>query len=196
MTTATRTDEHVQKLADLIRDIDIAMLTTVAEDGSLRSRPMATQKAEFDGVLWFFTRASAPKVDEVQRDQHVNVSYADPAHNRYVSVSGTAHLVRDPHKIRELWNPAYKAWFPHGLDDPDLALLRVFPERAEYWDSSSGTMVHIIGYVKAVLTGTEYRPGEHEKLDLRTDLIAELRQELGRRRERQQPRRRLPVGTA
>ena len=158
--------EHVKKLAGLIRGIDVAMMTTVAEDGALRSRPMATPQAEFDGTLWFFTRADAPKVDEVGRDRRVNVSYASPGDHRYVSVSGTAQLVRDKEKIRELWSPGLKEWFPKGPDDPELALLRVDAEEAEYWDAPSGAMVRVAGFLKAVVTGQQYRPGENEKIDL------------------------------
>jgi general stress protein 26 len=167
MAVATERTEAIKKLRDLIKGINIAMLTTVDEsDGTLRSRPMGTQQVEFDGDLWFFTRASAPKVGEVEREQQVNVSYADAGHNRYVSVSGTAHLVRDRKKNQELWNPLFKAWFPEGLDDPDLALLRVAVEKAEYWDSPSGKLVALAGFVKAIATGAPIEGGENEKLEL------------------------------
>ena len=157
----------VEKLRDLIKGISFAMLTTVDEDGSLRSRPMQTQEAEFNGELWFFTSASSAKVDEVQSDQRVNVSYSDPDDNRYVSLSGTASLVRDREKIKELWKPVLKAWFPDGLEDPDLALLRVKVEKAEYWDSPSSKMVQLAGFLKALATGQRLDyAGENEKLDL------------------------------
>jgi general stress protein 26 len=157
---------NVAKLAGLIKDIEFAMLTTAEEDGSLRSRPMATQRAEFDGDLWFFTHASAPKVGEVERERQVNVAYAAPDDNRYVSVSGRAQVVRDRAKIEELWSAPLKAWFPGGKDDPDIALLRVTVERAEYWDSPSSAVAHAVGFVKAVATGQTYQPGENEKIDL------------------------------
>jgi len=167
MTVASERGEAVEKLRQLIKGIDIAMLTTVDEsDGTLRSRPMGTQQVEFDGDLWFFTRASAPKVDEVEHEQQVNVSYADVGHNRYVSVSGTARLVRDHKKNEELWNPVLKAWFPKGLDDPDLALLRIEVNKAEYWDSPSSTLVALAGFVKAIATGKPIKGGENEKLEL------------------------------
>ena len=166
MASQTGRDAAVQKLGAMIKDIKIAMLTTVDADGSLRSRPMATQSTDFDGDLWFFTRADSPKVDEVRRDEAVNLSYAAPAKQRYVSISGTARLVRDRAKAEELWNPLLKAWFPQGLDDPDLALLKVAVEKAEYWDSPSSTMVHLVGFVKALATGQPYKPGENEKIDL------------------------------
>lgn len=166
-----QTDRHesVKKLREMIKDIEIAMLTTAEPDGSLRSRPMATQKFEFDGDLWFFTRASSPKVDEIEQEHHVNVSYAAPDKQRYVSVSGRARLVRDKNKIEELWSPILKAWFPKGLDDPDLALLKVAVEQAEYWDSPSSTVAQLVGFVKAVATGTSYKGGENEKIDFKAD---------------------------
>ena len=99
----------IKKLHDMVKDIRFAMLTTVEEDGSLRSRPMATQEFEFDGDLWFFTSADATKVNEVQHEHHINVSYAEPKNQKYVSVSGTAQLIRDKSKIEELWNPLFKA---------------------------------------------------------------------------------------
>lgn len=157
----------VEKLRDLIKGIRFAMFTTVDGDGSLRSRPMATQEAEGDSDLWFFTDASSPKVGEVERDHRVNLSYAAPDENRYVSVSGTARMVRDPAKAKELWNPALKAWFPEGLDDPELVLLRVQVEKAEYWDYPSSKMVQLFGFLKAVATGTKAdNLGENEKLEL------------------------------
>lgn len=158
----------LEQLREKIKGIRIAMLTTIDKDGSLRSRPMATQEAESDGELWFFTAAGSAKAGEVEHDQRVNVSYADPDDQRYVSVSGTARIVRDQAKARELWNPLLKAWFPKGLDDPELALLRVQVEKAEYWDSPSSKMVQLIGLLKAVTTGKRYEPdpGEHETIEL------------------------------
>jgi general stress protein 26 len=141
--------ESIAKLNELIKDIEIAMLTTYDQDGSLHSRPMATQKVEFDGLLWFFTRASSHKVQEIEREHHVNLAYSAPDKQRYVSVSGMARLVKDRPKMEELWNPVYKAWFPDGLDDPDLALLKVSVEHAEYWDSPSSFAAQVIKFVQA-----------------------------------------------
>lgn len=160
-------NESIRKLGEMMKGIEFAMLTTIDTDGSLRSRPMATQQVEFDGRIYFFTRAGSPKVDEVERAQEVNVSYADPQQHRYVSVSGKAHTSRDREKMKELWSPALKAWFPGGLEDPDIALLSIDVERAEYWDTPSSPVAHLVGFVKAVATGTTYQPGENEKIDLK-----------------------------
>jgi general stress protein 26 len=167
MENQAKTNQSIEKLGEMIEGIKVAMLTTREPDGVLRSRPMMTQQVEFDGDLWFFTSASAPKSVELQNDHHVNVSYADPGDQRYVSVSGMASLVRNPDKIRDLWNPLFKAWFPDGPDDPDLALIKVKVEQAEYWDSSSGKMVQLAGFVKALATGERLEnAGDNQKLDL------------------------------
>jgi general stress protein 26 len=166
MPSPTERDDAIKKLGSLIKDIQFAMLTTAEADGSLRSRPMATQKTEFDGCLWFFTRADSPKVSEISEKRQVNLSYANPNKQNYVSISGTATLVRDPVKNKELWNPLYKAWFPDGLDDPQLALLKVDVEKAEYWDSPSSSVVHILGFLKTAITGQPAKGGEHEKISI------------------------------
>jgi general stress protein 26 len=158
--------EAIKKVNDLIEDIDFAMLTTVDTDGVLRSRPMSTQEAEFDGTLWFFTSDNTHKVEEIERDNRVNASYAEPDDNVYVSVSGTASITKDRAKMEELWNPILKAWFPEGLDDPHICLLKVDVEQAEYWDSPSSTLVQIAGFIKALATGQRADGGENEKINL------------------------------
>lgn len=158
-------EESVEKLNGLIKDVEIAMLTTF-DDGVLRSRPMQTQEADFDGDLWFFTNTNTHKTDEIEKDNRVNVSYASPTKNTYVSVSGTASLVSDREKIEELWNPILTAWFPKGLDDPTLILLKVSVEQAEYWDAASSTIVKVAGLVKALVTGEPAGGGDHGKVNL------------------------------
>ena len=164
MSTEEKSDP-VKKLGEMIKDIKFAMLTTIDDTGALRSRPMATQNKEFDGDLWFFTKASAPKVDEVEREHHVNVSYSHPEDQMYVSISGQARLVRDVAKNNELWNMPMKAWFPDGPDDPELALLQVSVDKAEYWETPGSMVVHLVGFVKATITGKPHHPGENEKIE-------------------------------
>jgi general stress protein 26 len=155
-------NEARAKLWSLIKDIKFAMLVTEQDDGTLRSRPMATQQQDFEGDLWFFTALDAPKVAEVRHHTKVNLSYAEPDDQKYVSVSGTCEVVRDAAKMQELWNPIYKAWFPKGLDDANVGLLKVHVTNAEYWDAPAGKMVHLIGYVKAMATGEQYRASDEE----------------------------------
>jgi len=155
--------EGAEKLKELLEGIDFCMLTTIA-NGELRSRPMSTQTFDETGDLWFFTSDNTHKVDEINADNRVNVAYSQPDDNKYVSVSGRAELSKDRAKIEELWNPILKAWFPDGVDDPHLALLKISVDNAEYWESSSSTLVQIAGFVKAVVTGKEMDGGDHAKI--------------------------------
>ena len=158
----------VQRLAEKIKGIRVAMMTTVDTDGYIRSRPMATQEAEFDGTLWFFTKEHTGKVASIENDQHINVTYADDKKNLWISVTGRASLVRDKEKIRELWKPTLKAWFPDGVDDPELALIRVDVEGAQMWDSPSGKLVTLAGFAKSILRGRSIEENlTTEKFDLR-----------------------------
>lgn len=154
-----------EKLAELIADIRVAMVTTVEADGTLHTRPLATLEYQPGGDLWFFTKVASAKVDEVAQDTRVSLAYADTAKNTYVAVAGTAAVVRDRAKAEELWTPFARAWFPEGLDDPDLVLLRIRAERAEYW-TSPGKSMYLFGVAKAALTGRPTKMGEDRKLQL------------------------------
>lgn len=145
--------DGAKKLYDLIKDVKMAMMTTVESDGSLHSRPMYSHTIDDGGDIWFYTRASAPKVAELSRDSQVNLAYSDPSGQSYVSVAGKAEIVRDHAKVKELWTSGLKTWFPKGPDDPGIALIRVHPSGGEYWDSPSRSVVQIYGAVKARLTG-------------------------------------------
>ncbi|MGH9882745.1 MAG: pyridoxamine 5'-phosphate oxidase family protein [Pyrinomonadaceae bacterium] len=166
MTTHEKHEENVRKLREMIKGIEFAMLTTVDDDGSLRSRPMATQRIEFDGDLYFFTKVSAPKVDEVERERNVCVSYTAPEDQRYVSMSGVARLLHDRAKMEELWFADLEAWFPDGLEDQELALLWISVSQAEYWQGPFGTLV-FLPRVRKMAMGSAGVSDENEKLDLK-----------------------------
>lgn len=158
-------NDQIKKLRGLLEDIDFTMLTTFA-DGRLHSRPMSTQELDDNGDLWFFTAKNTRKVAELMADNRINAAYSKPESNTYVSVYGTAEVVTDRARIEELWSPLYKAWFPEGLDDPTISLIKVSVESAEYWDAPSSTFMQLAGFVKALATGTEMSYGEHETIKL------------------------------
>lgn len=158
--------EQIKQLADLIQQVEIAMLTTEMPDGTLRSRPMATQNHAFDGTLCFLTDRTTPKIAEIEGHQQVNVSYAKPSANLYVSVSGRAEVIAERSEIAKFWTEAHKVWFPAGLDDPNLVLLKIQVEQAEYWQNNQ--LVTLFGMAKGYLTGQGYQGegAEHAKLSL------------------------------
>lgn len=159
-------DPNAAKLYDLIKDVRIAMMTTLDSDGTLHSRPMYSIEADEHGDLWFFTRLHSPKMSEISRDNEVSLAYADTGNQTYVSVSGKADIVKDKAAIQDKWSEPVRAWFPEGVDDPQIALIRVHPAKGEYWDSPSSTVVHLYGYVKAAVTGKPPHPGDQAKVDL------------------------------
>ena len=162
---ASRVPEpNLVKLRSLLEGARIAMLTSIGEAGSLVSRPMALQELDASGYLWFFTGLHSNVVAEIRQDSRINVSVMNGS--TYVSMSGNAVLVDDVKKASELWNPAYKTWFPKGLEDPDLTLLRFSVERAEFWDTPGGVVTNVIGYVKSLATGETADTGEHGELGI------------------------------
>ena len=162
----------LEKLAVMIKDIKFTMLSTVTTDGSIHSRPMATQNIDvksFDGTLWFFSKKNSFKNSDIQSEQHVNLAYANPDKQQYVSVSGRARVSTDKTKMKELWNPLLKAWFPEGLEDPELSLIGVEIDSAELWDSPPSKVIQMAGFVKSAVTGKPYDQKAHSHhIDLQT----------------------------
>ncbi|NQX45517.1 pyridoxamine 5'-phosphate oxidase family protein [Paenibacillus tritici] len=132
-TTHHSHEEAVETVRKLIKGIDMAMFTTISAEG-LVSRPMKTQEVEFDGDLWFLTKKDTSKFGEILYDPRVNVVYSDKF---YVSIRGTAEIVEDVSKKKEFWNAGYEAFLKTGYDDPDVILIKVHAEAAEYWKSGN-----------------------------------------------------------
>jgi general stress protein 26 len=157
--------EDRQKVWDLIKGIHIAMLVTQDRSHKLSARPMAAANRDFsDGTLWFFAREDSPKLDELADSRNVLVAYAHPGKQDYVSLSGTARVVRDQAKVREIWSEPARVWFPKGPEEGDIVLIAVDVETAEYWDSPSAAVVYAYGYAKAALTGEPPKMGENKKV--------------------------------
>lgn len=158
--------ESVEKLAKIMDGIQFAMLTT--KSGlDLKSRPMTLQQTEFDGNLWFFAKKDSPLAREIEAQPQVNLSFADIRKNSYVSISGQAEMLQDPETAQELWTPFAKAWFPDGPESPDLSLIKVTVQSADYWESPHAKVVQLLGFAKAILTGQTpgKLTGTHEHLD-------------------------------
>jgi general stress protein 26 len=150
-------------LLSLLKEFDTGILTSVAPDGSLHARPLRVASTEPEGTLWFPTTISSPKVDEIQADRTVSVTFQSRA--IYLAFSGTASVVRDRAKIDEVWSEPMKVWFPEGKDDPELVLLRVALDTGEYWDQRGASgLKYMFKAAKAYMTGNRPEadgPDEH-----------------------------------
>ena len=148
-----------------VAGIRFAMLTTVDLDGSLTARPMTTVQKEFSGDLWFFTSRSSPPALAVAANPIVGVQYTNPSDDVYVSLSGDARLEHDRARMEAFWSPMVKAWFPQGIDDPDLVMLRIDVHKAEYWDVKESKPVQLFKMARAALTGKPPTDlGEHRTI--------------------------------
>ena len=155
---------EVSKLAELARDIRIAMLTTVDAEGHFVARPMAQQEVEFDGDLWFFAERQSRKVAHIAMNPEVGVTLT--SNDTWISIEGEAALVDDTAKKKELWNTWVEAWLPQGAEDPSVVLIKVSAHGAEYWDTPGGRIASVISFVKSKVTGERYDGGENERVDL------------------------------
>ena len=141
--------EDIETLRELIKGVEIAIVTTMSEDG-LVSRPMKTQEVEFDGDLWFFTKKQTSKYEEIQHDASVNVAYVGKS---YVSVRGKAEIVEDLDKKKEFWNKAHEKIMQTTFDDPNVILIKIKAEAAEFWET--GNFIKNIAFMYKQMTGKE-----------------------------------------
>jgi general stress protein 26 len=143
------------KLWKMIKDIKFAMFTTRHGNGHLHARPMTTQNKTLDedDTLWFFMSRRGDPVDDLEHEPMVCAVYANPSSDTYVSVSGSAAVVADESRKRQLWSKLAEAWFPGGPTDPDLALVQVKIVHANYWDVKESKLVQLYAMAKAAVTG-------------------------------------------
>jgi len=160
-------NQYVEKLVEMVKDVRVCMLITNEKNAeNLSGRPMSISKIDDDGTMWFFTKASSYKIEEIEESKKVSIAITSESNNNYLMIHGIAILVNDKTKMKELWSTILKVWFPLGLDDPDMALIKVTPKEVNYWDSSSSKMVVLFNMLKAIVTGKEYAEGEHGKINL------------------------------
>jgi len=157
-------EQGISKVTDIINDSKIGMLTTINAEGALVSRPLAVQEVKDDGDMWFFTGLGTSQISHVRQDPRVNVSFGK--NTEWVSVAGTAEVVTDRATIHEMWNQVVEAWFPDGPDTPEVCLLHVASDSAEYWTSPGGTAATVLQWVKSKVTNSRFSLGESGTVDL------------------------------
>src|SRR3954451_24445430 len=164
--------DELETFYDLIEQIKVAMLTTRRTDGHLESRAMANQKRAGGADLWFVTGEDSAKLRDIEHDPHVNLAYFNEGSYEWVSVSGIATVSHDRAKIRELYQPDWKAWFGqegdprHGTpDDPRMVLIGVDVHAAVFLEVNKPKPIVLFELAKGWLTGEKAEPGETHKLN-------------------------------
>ena len=164
-------DTRVDELQELVRDIEVAMMTTRRADGHLVSRPMAIQKDAPGADFWFVTERGTGKAEELEADPHVNLGFYKDRTREFVSVSGTAVLTDDRALIRRLYAPDWKAWFEDkggefdgSPDDPRLLLIGVKAESAHFLSIDKPQVVVLFELLKGMVTGSAPDLGQVEQV--------------------------------
>jgi general stress protein 26 len=158
--------EAIQKFRDLAEVVNICMFTTIDNELNIMSRPMWTAEIDDEGNVWFFTNEFSEKIQEVSKDNLVNLIYSHPGKNIYLNAKGTCSVIIDRKKMEELWKPSMKTWFPNGLEDSKICLVKVVTENAYYWNTSSSKMSLFFQTIKALAKGEKYKEEETGKLNL------------------------------
>lgn len=165
---------ELDKLYELIQDIEIGMMTTRRRDGHLESRAMAIQKRAAGADLWFVSCDGTAKLRDLEHDQHVNISFYKDRTREWISISGIATITRDRGKIRELYAADWKTWFPndgdprHGTpDDPRMVLIGVKIHAAVFFEVTKPQPVVLYEIAKGWLTGSDPDVGEMHRLTTR-----------------------------
>jgi general stress protein 26 len=151
-----------KKLVALMDDMPIAMLTTYGAEGA-RSVPMARQEVEPSAELWFISARDTAHTRAIQHNPAVALTFS--ARDAWVALTGTASVVDDDAKLKELWNTFAEAWLPGGPEDPNAVLIRVAVVHGEYWDTPGGKVASLLSFAKTKLTGDTY-DAEHGAVDV------------------------------
>ena len=160
----TDQDNGTAKVRQLIKDTRIAMLTHADQQGQLISKPMATQDVDFDGTVYFIAERTSDQVQDLQQRPAVNVAYAGDG--AWVSLTGTALVLNDEAKLKELWDSFTGSWLEGGPENPNNILIEVTGRSAEYWDTPGGGKVtQVANLVKSKVTGDTIK-GDKGVVDL------------------------------
>lgn len=152
---------NVDRVWELMNKIGFAMLVT-SDGDKLRARPMSAYLKREENAIYFLTDARHHKDEEIACDPSVNLSFADAGSQKYVSLTGTAVVDNDRAKIKELFSTPARAWW-NSADDPNIRVLKITPEDAEYWDSP-GTVISYAKMAAAAMTGARPEIGDNSKV--------------------------------
>lgn len=158
--------EEVDKFKAIIESIKTGILFTRTGMDRLKGRPMTTIQVDNNGDLWFFTNEFSGNVYEICKNNEVFLNYANPFIDAYAVVTGKAYLTREINKMNELYAASIKTWFPAGLNDPNLLLLRIEPDEVEYWNGNSGKLVTSFNILSGMSSDDEFINGKVRKADL------------------------------
>lgn len=146
--------EAVEKIKELVDSAKTCFFcTNIATGKPFDTRPMAVQKVDEQGAIWFLSSVDSHKNEEIQKDNMVQLLFQGDPHTDFLSVYGRATVSKDKQKIKEFWNPMLKTWFTEGEDDPRITVIKVDMESGYYWDTKHGKAVSFAKQIIGAMTG-------------------------------------------
>jgi general stress protein 26 len=148
--------DALEKLRELLANFPIATMVTVEPGGAIAARPIGVvgDHAAFDGQLWFITDKRSRKVRAITGGATTFLIFEDHDKGAYLHLTGRAEVVEDRARLEKLYTPVQRTWFPDGLDDPHMTLLRFDASQGEYWDQHNGMLRLLAAFTKAIVTGS------------------------------------------
>jgi general stress protein 26 len=165
-TRSVHDTDAIKKFKELIDHSPICHFLTRLDQRPIPTRPMATQQVDDEGCFWFLSSHSSDKDLDISADCYVQLLYANTGDSEFLSLFGTATIVEDMAKKRELFGPLAKTWFPKGPEDPDLSMVRVKPLEGYYWDTRNGKMVTLLKILASSIIGKESDGGVEGRISL------------------------------
>lgn len=137
--------EGVEKIKTLIgKSSTCFFCSDIKSNQSFDTRPMAVQKTDEEGNLWFLSSSDSKKNEEIKKDPFVQLLFQGSDYADFLSIYGKAEISTDPVIIKNLWKPILKTWFTEGEDDPRITVIKVTPEESYYWDTKHNMAVGLI----------------------------------------------------
>jgi general stress protein 26 len=159
--------EAIEKMKELVDHNSICLFTTNLNEIPLRTRPMSTQEVDDQGNFWFFSGEESDKNLAIKEDDRVQLFFSNPAKSEFMTVQGTASILKDRNKTEDVWSPIVKAWFKEGKDDPNLTLIKVTPEDAYYWDTKNNKMISLAKILASMVSGKSMDDGVEGEINPR-----------------------------
>jgi len=162
--------EDKDRFGDELHHFSVAMLATVgSQKGDFSCMPLLIAKKDDKNHLWFFCTIDGRKVEDIYKDDNVNVVLS--SQSRFISVTGKAVIQREKSVLNEHWLERFRPWFPQGTDTDDICMVEVIPSWGEYWDFTGpgGYLKYIFDKAKAQALGKRItyehnELGEHKKV--------------------------------
>ena len=155
------------KIKELVEKAKNCFFCTQLQTGkAFETRPMAIQKIDDNGILWFLSSSDSHKNKQILIDPNVQLLFQGADYSKFLTLYGKATINTDKDKIKELWEPILKTWFTGGVDDPRITVIRVEPQDGYYWDTKHGQVVALLKQVAGAITGKTLDDSIEGRLDI------------------------------